>query len=148
MPMDYTFRKVEFMSVRDKQLVLKGWVRFLKGGLRFADFTSRLYEHLHLNCSFIAHFSQSGFYATYFEHGEDTVKFLSQFDKRGDGQAVELGGSWWLEGGDCDDLNKAMVEEGVKFIPTLIEKAQAEQQDADVAHARALLAKHGLKSLD
>ncbi len=145
--MDYTFRKVEFMSVRDKQLVLKAWVRFLKNGLRFADFTKRLYEHLHLHCSFIAHYNQAGFYSTYFENGEDTVKFLSQFDKRGECRSVELGGSWWL-GGDYDDLNRAMIEEAAKFIPALVEKAQTEQQDADVAHARALLAKHGLESLD
>ncbi len=145
--MDYIFRKVEFMSVRDKQLVLKAWVRFLKNGLRFADFTKRLYEHLHLHCSFIAHYNRLGFYSTYFENGEDTVKFLSQFDKRGECRSVEYGGSWWL-GGDYDDLNRAMIEEAAKFIPALVEKAQTEQQGADVAHARALLAKHGLESLD
>ena len=54
-PMKYAFRDAEFMSARDKELVLKAWLRFLKNGLRFEDFSKRLYEHLHLHCSFIAH---------------------------------------------------------------------------------------------
>ena len=60
--------------------------------MRFAHFTKRLYEHLHLHCSFIAHYNRLGFYAEYFERGEDTARFLSQFDSRGDCRSVEYGG--------------------------------------------------------
>lgn len=141
---NYTFTDSEFMSARDKQLVLNAWVRFLKHGLRFADFTKRLYEHLHLHCSFIAHYDRAGFYATYFENGEDTASFLSQFDKRGECRSVEYGGSWWLQG-EYADLNGAMVEEAAKRIPELLGEAQAKQRESDVAEANRLLSKHGLR---
>jgi len=106
--MRHVFRDSEFLSAREKWLVLRHWVRFLKHGLRFADFTRRLYEHLHLHCSFIAHYDRAGFYATYFERGEDAMRFLSQFDQRGEGRSVEYGGTWWLSG-EYADLNQAMV---------------------------------------
>lgn len=138
----YQFRDAEFMSAREKELVLKAWVRFLKKGLRFEDFTKRLYEHLHLHCSFIAHYNRLGFYQTYFENGEDTVRFLSQFDERGEGRSVEYGGTWWLAG-DYEDLNRAMIAEASAYIPKLVEEAEARQREADLSHARKLLEKHG-----
>jgi hypothetical protein len=42
----YQFRDTEFMTAREKELVLRAWVRFLEQGLRFEDFSRRLYEHL------------------------------------------------------------------------------------------------------
>ena len=138
----YEFRDTKFMSARDKELVLKAWVRFLRNGLRFEDFSRRLYEHLHLHCSFIAHYDRAGFYRTYFENGEDTVRFLSQFDKRGECRSVEYGGTGWLEG-DYGDLARAMIEEASSYIPKLMENAQAKQREADLAEARTLLAKDG-----
>lgn len=141
--MRYALHDSQFMSAREKQLVLKAWVRFLKRGLRFADFTDRLYKHLHLHCSFIAHYNCLGFYATYFESGEDTAKFLSQFDGRGDCRSVEYGGMWLH--GEYADVNQAMVAEAAKFIPALINQAQAIQRETDLALAQALLAKHNLR---
>ena len=138
----YQFRDTEFMSAREKELVLKAWVRFLRKGLRFEDFSRRLYEHLHLHCHFIAHYDRAGFYRTYFENGEDTVRFLSQFDKRGECRSVEYGMGSWLEG-EYGDLAKAMIEEASAHIPALLEKAQASQRQADIAEARRLLARHG-----
>ena len=139
--MNYIFRDAPFMGARDKQLTLRAWVRFLRRGLRWEDFTKRLYEHLHLHCSFIAHYNRLGFYETYFEKGEDTVRFLSQFDKREGCRSVEYGWQWIA--GDYADLNQAMVEEGSQYIPQLKEKAQTVQQEADIAQAQALFAKHG-----
>jgi hypothetical protein len=141
--MAYVFGDSKFLDAREKQLVLKAWVKFLKNGLRFEDFTDRLYKHLTLHASFIAHYNRAGFYATYFESGEDAARFLSQFDRRGECHSVEYGGSWWREG-EYADVNGAMIEEAVKYIPALIEKALAAQRDADIARAKALLAKHGL----
>jgi hypothetical protein len=140
--MNYTFRDSQFTSAREKQLVLKAWVRFLRQGLRFASFTDRLYQHLHLHCSFIAHYNRAGFYQTYFEGGEKVALFLSQFDRRGECRSIEYGGNWWLRG-DYQDLNRAMIEEGAKHIPALMEKAQARQREADLADAQALLTRYG-----
>jgi hypothetical protein len=142
--MEYAFCDGQFMSAREKALVLKAWLRFLQNGLRFEDFTKRLYEHLHLHCSFIAHYNRAGFYAEYFEHGEDTAQFLSQFDARGECRSVEYGWTLWLQG-DYADLNQAMIDEGTKCIPSLMEKARQSGRDADLAEARRLLGKHGLQ---
>jgi len=143
----YAFRDAEFLTAREKSLVLKSWVRFLRNGMRLADFSDRLYKHLTLHCSFIAHYDRAVFYQTYFEHGEDTVRFLSQFDKRGECRSVEYGGTRWLAG-DYEDLNRAMVEEGARYIPKLMEEATRQQRESDVAAARWLLAKHGLQPED
>ncbi len=140
----HSFRDAEFMSGHEKELVLKAWVRFPKGGLRFGDFSRRLYEHLHLHCQFIAHYDRAGFYRTYFDRGEDTVRLLSQFDGRGECRSVEDGMISWQEG-DYGDLARAMAEEAAPYLPKLIEEAHASQREADLAQARQLHAKHGLE---
>jgi hypothetical protein len=140
--MAYRFRDSEFMSAREKRLVLKSWVRFVKNGLRFEDFSDRLYKHLTLHCSFIAHYDRRGFYDTYFNRGEDTVLFLSQFS--GKCRSVEYGGAQWL-GGDCGDLNCAMADAADPHIPSLIEAALDRQRDTDISAAEELLAKHGIE---
>jgi hypothetical protein len=138
----YEFRGAPFMGSREKELVLRAWVRFLRKGLKFEDFTRRLYEHLHLHCQFIAHYDRAGFHRTYFERGETAVLFLSQFDKRGECRSVEYGMTSWLEG-DHGDLTKAMIEEASAYIPRLMEESRARQRESDIGEARRLLAKHG-----
>ena len=140
----YAFGDAQFTSAREKALVQKAWVRFLKNGLRWEDFSDRLYKHLINHCSFIAHYDRAGFYATYFENGEDTRRFLSQFDGRGECLSVEYGATWWLHG-DYEDLNEAMIEEAARYIPTLMEQATAKAKAADLAEARRLAAKHGFE---
>ena len=142
--MEHVFHDSEFMSARDKRLVLKAWVKFLKTGLRFDDFSDRLYKHLTLHCSFIAHYDRAGFYAVYFERGEDIARFLSQFDDRGECRSVEYDRNWWFHG-EYADINEAMIAEGTKFIPALMEHAHASQRDAYIAEAERLLAKHGVQ---
>jgi len=139
----YVFRDVEYMSAREKVLVLKAWVRFLKNGLRWEDFADRLYKHLINHCGFIAHYSRAGYYATYFENGEETKRLLSQFDKRGECRSVEYGGSWF--DGLYEDLRKAMVEEASGYIPALMEQAAGKAKETDLAEAQRLAAKHGFK---
>ncbi len=46
----YAFSDSVFMSAREKALVLKAWVRFLKNGLRREDFSGKLYKHLINHC--------------------------------------------------------------------------------------------------
>ena len=139
----YVFRDSEFMSAREKLLVQKAWVRFLKNGLRSEDFSDRLYKHLINHCGFIAHYSRAGYYTTYFENGEDTRRFLSQFDKRGECRSVEYGGAWG--NGEYEDLRRAMIEEASGYIPALIEQASVKAKESDLAEARRLAAKHGFQ---
>jgi len=139
----YVFRDSEFMSAGEKLLVQKAWVRFLKNGLRRQDFSDRLYQHLINHCGFIAHYSRAGYYTTYFENGEDTMRFLSQFDKRGECRSVEYGGAWG--NGEYEDLRRAMIEEASPYIPALMEQASGNARESDLAEARRLAAKHGFQ---
>jgi hypothetical protein len=132
------------MPASVKTKVLDAWIRFLSGGLRHEQFTKALYDHLIQHCSFIAHYSRSGFYSHYFENGDSTALFLSQFDGRGPCLSVEYGGRFWLTG-DYEDLNRAMIAEAGRFLPSLKAAALRRQQAADVSNAAALLAKHGIQ---
>jgi hypothetical protein len=139
---DVELKDTEFMSAKDKQLVLKHWTKFLAGGLMWGDFTKLLYEHLHLNCEFIAHYDRRGFYETYFVDGDDTVSFLNQF--QGKCISVEYGNNYWQTSDDYGDVNREMVRIGETNIPGLIIAAQVKQKQADIAQALALLEKHGI----
>ena len=94
------FKDSEFMTAREKRLVLANWKTFLKHGLKQTHFTRRLYNHLHLHCGFIAHYNIGGFYATYFEHGADTLEFFKRF--------CDAASNSWAT--DYKDLNSAMLE--------------------------------------
>jgi len=141
--MVHNFRDVQFMSAAQKATTLRAWIRFLKSGLQFQQFTKALYDHLIQHCSFIAHCSRAGFYSHYFEAGDSAAVFLSQFDSRGPCLSVEYGGTYWASG-DYEDINRAMITEGEGFIPSLLENAHRRQQVADIASATTLLAKHGI----
>ena len=140
----HNFQDTPYMSGVQKTKVLTAWVRFLKGGLQFSQFTKTLYDHLIQHCSFIAHYSRAGFYSHYFEDGDSTALFLSQFDARGSCLSVEYGDRYWLTG-DHEDLNRAMIEEAKELIPSLATAAYRKQQATDIAKATALFAKHGLR---
>ena len=98
------------MTAEEKEKVLKDWQKFIENGFSRAKFTKRLYNHLTLHCSFIAHFCQSGFFSTYFEDPEDTLKFLRQFDGDYGCMSVEYNMDYWIRGEDYNDINTAMVD--------------------------------------
>jgi len=117
----------------------------LRSGLEKAKFTKALYEHLINHCSFIAHYDIHGFYATYFESGDDTRHFLSQFDtRRGMPRSIEYGYPNWFMGEDYYDINTEMCRIAWRYIPALELKAKNDQRHANLAHAEVLLKKHGL----
>lgn len=143
---DEPMKDVQFMSAGEKRKVLRQWELFLKSGLSKDKFTKDLYHHLIMHCSFIAHYDIHGFYTTYFNEGEDTVRFLSQFDNRnGIPKSVELGMSGWYTDSDYHDLNSEMCRVASKYIPQLIDQANKKQREMDVKRAELLLAKHGIK---
>lgn len=136
----------KFMTAVQKSRVLKQWDIFLRSGCQKEKFTKQLYHHLMQHCSFIAHYDIHGFYATYFEQGDDTVHFLSQFDDRnGMPNSVEYKMTYWLTGEEYYDINSEMIRIAGKYIPLLIKQAQARQKARDIHLAEMLLAKHGIK---
>jgi len=103
-------KSTKFMSAEEKEKVLKDWQRFIENDFDKAKFTKRLYNHLIQHCSFIAHYNQGGFYGTYFEDPEGTMKFIKQFDREQGCVSIEYGMTYWLNNDDYRDINTAMVE--------------------------------------
>ena len=136
----YGLKDSKFMTVKEKKIVLKDWERFIKNGFRFEDFTKRLYEHLHLHCSFTAHFNQEGFYDAYFKNPGDTITFLHHFDL----DRAEYG--WWLQE-EYSDVNRAMCSILQRYKEAIYTRLSEEVRRRDIEMARQLLAKHGLTSL-
>jgi len=151
------FTDSKFMSAQEKETALRDWERFLKGGCKKEQFTKVLYHHLMQHCSFIAHYDINGFYATYFENGDTTIRFLSQFDPtratfaEPSGKLIipprsaEMGMTYWAKG-DYEDINTEMIRVAGKYIPKLVGAAGARQRASDISTAEALLAKHGIKA--
>ena len=120
------FTDVEFMTAREKELVLKNWRSFLKCGLQKQHFTKRLYEHLHLHCGFIANFNVHMFHSTYFEAGQDTERFFEHFCNY---TAAECRAN-----NDYDDVNTAMRQVYEEFKAEILSKAQT-----NIAHSLDVL---------
>jgi len=85
-------KDVKFMTAQDKARVLRQWRNFIRSGLKWEAFHKALYEHLYLHCGFIAHYNRQGFYATYFEDGQDTLAFFNFFtyEQRGHSDYADL----------------------------------------------------------
>lgn len=136
------FKDVEFMTAKEKELVLKAWKNFLNKLLEskgevyedrgssfpilYRSFTERLYSHLHLECSFIAHYDKHGFFQTYFADPEDSLNFFQQFDKDKNNLSFEYGGRMWLTYEPYNDINQAMCNEFEKVKRSIYKKLKAE----------------------
>jgi len=107
---EHHFKSVEFGAAEEKEKVLKAWKQFLAHDFSQKFFTERLYKHLILHCSFIAHYSRDGFYHDYFDDPEETTKLIKQFDENFGYLSTEYGMDCWIKG-DFSDLNLAMCEE-------------------------------------
>jgi len=155
------FKDAEFMKASEKEFVLKDWKRFVRAVLEdtgetvadrhgnnvpgpFVKFSKRLYEHLHLHCSFIAHYDRCGFYSTYFDDPAETVRFIRQFDSDHGCVSVEYGGNWWLQG-DYEDLNTAMCAELDPIKADLYSKLTGQEKENDLQEAAKLAEKWGHK---
>ena len=128
-------KDVEFMTAQDKARVLRQWEGFLKGGLKWEQFHSKLYEHLHLHCGFIGHYNRRGFYLTCFQTGTGVEDFIYFFNESIRQQATYI--NW-----DYQDINTAMAHTLAKYSLALLEQARQSQRDADIAKALRLLSKH------
>ncbi len=109
------FTEAEFMTAREKELVLKNWERFLKGNFKKTLFTKRLYDHLHLHCGYIAHYNREMFHAEYFQSGPDTKRFFEYF----------LQNTQRFAGvSEYEDLNAAMREVYERYQGTILQNVQ------------------------
>ena len=137
-------KDTKFMTARDKELTLKQWRTFIREGMQAKHFTKRIYDHLNLHCSFIAHYNRQGFYSTYFEQPEDTIKFLGQFDPNGEHISIEICGAYWFTDQDYHDLNDAMCQVVGEYIKQYTSQKLKEAKTRDILLAKSLLAKHGI----
>jgi len=129
------------MKANQKEKVLCQWSRFVKNGLKWKHFTRALYDHLHLHCSFIAHYDRTGFYDHYFTRPEMTRKFFAQFDAEKGLVSAEYGMAYWLNG-DYADINTAMVTATKPYLRGIYETSHSAEREHDLAEARRLLNKH------
>ena len=120
------FTDVQFMTAKEKELVLKNWKTFLKHGLQRKHFIKRLYNHLHLHCGYIAHYSRDGFYSTYFEAGQDTERFFDHFCTY---TKTNYGAN-----SDYDDINTTMRDIYQEYKTRIMSAAEA-----DISHSLDVL---------
>ncbi len=144
------FTDAQYMTAQQKRRVLGDWMRFFAGGMEFKRFTKRLYEHLTLHCSFIAHFNRQGFYQTYFADPEALQRFLDQFDRAKGCVSTEYGMTYWIrDGNDVSqqyyDLNEALVDTIADMLPALRE--QARQRAVEAARQAVAAAERRLGAL-
>lgn len=113
------------MPATERRCVLAQWRRFLQVLARnyadkdrcFLAFPEALYCHLIQHCSFIAHYNRFGFFGHYFERGDDTLRFLRQFDRQANpnGRSTEYGDPLWLRG-EYADINEAMRDAAAEYL--------------------------------
>jgi len=137
------FTDSKFMSAKDKEKVLEAWETFLKYGLQEKHFTKRLYDHLTLRASFIAHYSQTGFYSYYFTSPEKATQFISQFDHDKNYLTTEYGDDYWVRG-EYKKINLAMCDVMEKYKVGLYANCKGEEFKGDMAIVTGLMAKHGI----
>ena len=142
--MDYKFKDTKFMSAEEKEKVLKDWEQFIRSDFKEICFTKRLYDHLHLHCSFIAHYDRLGFYAHYFSRPEMTIQFFRQFDRDCGCRSAEYGDVvYWLHG-EYSDINTAMCDVWDKYKTKHYARLKKAIRDRGLDLARSLYEKHGV----
>jgi len=154
MDTEQTSKQPEFtdekaLPASEKRLILRALKQFLAHGYQPEHFTDRLYQHLSLHCSFIAHTNRGGFYAYYFEvPGRTTRLFLDQFDPAQPGISAEYGDDGWLNASTGADLNRAMRDAaGTHMAKLRLQFSNAEMQ-RDLTMAARLAAKWGKRVVD
>ncbi len=136
------FTDAQYMTAQQKRRILGDWGRFFETRMDYKRFTKRLYEHLTLHCSFIAHFNRQGFFDTYFADPEALQRFLDQFDRSKGCVSTEYGMTYWIrDGNDVSaqhyDLNSALVDAIAHMLPALREQARQRAVDAAREQLRA-----------
>ena len=139
------FSDVEFMTAAEKGKVARQWGRFLQHlavqgystGDGFNLFPNALYEHLHQHCGYIAHYDRHGFFVTYFTNPAACFQFIAP----------------WVDGqklhdmlGDYRDIGEHMIFVAKKYGPDILTNTGVAVREHDLALARQLFMKHGVRA--
>lgn len=132
------YADTKLFSASQKEKAYKCFVRVLKER-DINKMDRNLYEHLHLHCGFIAHYSIHGFRAEY--SGLNFRRFIQHFDRYS-----SLFNSWchWV-GGEYADINRDMVDLVTSMAPQIYAELGQKQRSAEIEICKALAEKHGLK---
>jgi len=136
------FKSIEFMTAREKELTAKQFKNFVKKLVTLGSceetqkaFSKRVYEHLHLNCGFIAHYDIYGFYSTYFNGDiDDFERFAEHFIEDG-----KISPYHYTE--DYNDINFAFSEILIERYKEIVINFSEETKENDLAKAQRLVAK-------
>ena len=137
----FGLKDTQYLTAVQKAGILMDWEKFLKNGCKPDDFTNNLYKYLSLHCEFIAHFDRAGFHATYFTNPEMTVKFVNQFNPKGNGMSVEYRSDSWLKG-EHADINEAMRTIMSKYAMHIVKNALTWDREMDIREIERLMKKH------
>ena len=109
------FTDGQYTKAKDKELIYKAMVNFIKNDFAVNKFTKALYTHLSLNFGFIAHYNLHGFYQKRFADPEGRIKTY---------EAISHAAGHDLNKEDCGDLNRAIKELVVKNEAKFVDDAQ------------------------
>jgi len=129
----YIFKDTEFTTALQKEKAFKRFVKVIeKRDINLID--KNLYNHLHLHCGFIAHYSIHGFKAEY-ESVNDFTRFAEHF----------VTYPWIVGCGDrsYDDINTEMVETVKKHYHQILFEQQNHQKSVEITILKELAHKHG-----
>ena len=147
--MDYKFKTTEFMTENEKKQVLRDWKKFLNALIEdysklnldwnaYNTFTDRLYNHLHLHCGYIAHFSRDGFFSRYFTGPTSLKEFFEHWDRTDVLSPIHPAEEY-------EDINTAMHTEYLKIKDKLFKIIENVERKQDIEQAKILLKKWDIK---
>ncbi|MHB1418056.1 MAG: hypothetical protein ACYCX4_00485 [Bacillota bacterium] len=137
------FVDTRFMTAKEKKAAWQNFKRVIDE--RDSGLINRpLYNHLHVHCSFIAHYSIYGFRDEYKARFPD---FIAHFDKNSKYNGPGYYNSLWMIDPDYQDLNSLMVAYVTAQAPKIYREIEEEQRQIELALLKKLAEKHGYMAI-
>lgn len=128
------FADVEFMTAKQKDNAYKCFKKVIDNrNISYMD--KNLYTHLHVHCSFIAHYDIHGFKATYSGY-DGFTRFVNHFMK------LEY---YVTDYPDYRDVNLAIVKYVKENYNEVIKEMKEQEKEADLAILKAISQKYNIK---